>query len=109
MLGEGTTEGGYMRNNVESNFSMFVVGLGIGAAVGLFLAPKSGDETRQYLKQKAEEGKEFAERKARELQTRASDVVDHGKQIVERELDSISRAIDAGRQAYEHNKPNGSV
>ena len=34
--------------------AFFLVGLGIGALVGILFAPKSGDETREYLTGKAE-------------------------------------------------------
>jgi len=56
-----------MADNVGSKVSYFLVGLGIGALVGILFAPKSGEETRDYLSKKADEGKEFAQKKAREL------------------------------------------
>ena len=36
-------------DNVGSKVSFFLVGLGIGALVGILFAPKSGEETREYL------------------------------------------------------------
>jgi len=47
-----------MAENTGSKVSYFLVGLGIGALVGILFAPKSGEETREFLAQKAEEGKE---------------------------------------------------
>lgn len=91
-------------NNAGSKISFFLVGLGIGALVGILFAPKSGEETREYLTQKAEEGKEFAQRKARELRERADDLVERGKQVATRQRDSISAAVDAGREAYQREK-----
>ena len=44
-----------MSDNVGSKVSFFLVGLGIGALVGILFAPKSGEETRDYLSSKAEE------------------------------------------------------
>ena len=55
-------------NNAGSKVSFFLVGLGIGALVGILFAPKSGEETREYLSAKADEGREYAQRKARALQ-----------------------------------------
>ncbi len=37
------------RNQFSSTALGFAVGIGIGAALGLLLAPKSGEETRDYL------------------------------------------------------------
>ena len=54
-------------NSAGTKVSVFLVGLGIGALVGILFAPKSGDETREYLTGKADEGREFAQKKAREL------------------------------------------
>ena len=41
----------------------FLVGLGIGAAVGILFAPHSGEETRQILMSKAEEGRDFVKQR----------------------------------------------
>ena len=88
-------------SNAGSKVSYFLVGLGIGALVGILFAPKSGEETREYLTQKAEEGKVFAQRKARELRDRADDLVERGKQVASRQKESISAAVEAGRDAYQ--------
>jgi len=46
-----------MSDNVGSKVSYFLVGLGVGALVGVLFAPKSGEETRDYLNKKADEGR----------------------------------------------------
>lgn len=93
-----------MADGVGSKVSYFMVGLGIGALVGILFAPKSGEETREYLTQRAEEGREYAQRKARELRERAEDFVERGKQVASRQRESISAAVDAGREAYQREK-----
>jgi gas vesicle protein len=93
-----------MSDSTGSKVSYFMVGLGIGALVGILFAPKSGEETREFLTQRAEEGKEFAQRKARELRERAEDLVERGKQVASRQKESISAAVDAGRDAYQREK-----
>jgi gas vesicle protein len=45
-----------------SKVSYFLAGLGIGALVGILFAPKSGEETREYLTSKADEGRDYAQR-----------------------------------------------
>ena len=93
-----------MAENIGSKVSYFLVGLGIGALIGTLFAPKSGEETREFLAQKAEEGKEYAQKKARELRERAEDLVDRGKQVAVRQKESLSAAVDAGREAYQREK-----
>lgn len=88
-------------NSAASKVSYFLVGLGIGALVGVLFAPKSGEETREFLTQRAEEGKLYAQRKARELRDRADDLVERGKQVAAKQKDSIAAAVDAGRDAYQ--------
>lgn len=91
-------------NNAGSKVSFFLVGLGIGALVGILFAPKSGEETREYLAQKADEGREYAQRKARELRERADDLVERGKSVAVRQKETLTAAVDAGRDAYQREK-----
>ena len=89
-----------MSDNVGSKVSFFLVGLGIGALIGILFAPKSGEETRDYLSSKAEEGRDFAQKKARELRERAEDLIERSKEIMARQKDAISTAVDAGKETY---------
>jgi gas vesicle protein len=89
-----------MADNVGSKVTYFLVGLGVGALVGILFAPKSGDETREFLANKADQGKDFAQRKARELRERADELIERSKDVAVRKKDSISAAVDAGREAY---------
>jgi gas vesicle protein len=89
-----------MSDKVGSRVSFFLVGLGIGALVGILFAPKSGEETREYLAAKADEGKEYAQKKARELRERAEDLIERSKEIMSRQKDAINSAVDAGKQTY---------
>lgn len=93
-----------MSDNVGSKVSVFLVGLGIGALVGILFAPKSGEETRDYLSGKADEGREFAQKKARELRERAEDLIERSKEIMSRQKDAVSSAVssavDVGKETY---------
>ncbi|HUJ32976.1 MAG TPA: YtxH domain-containing protein [Candidatus Acidoferrum sp.] len=89
-----------MSDNVGSKVSFFLVGLGIGALLGILFAPKSGEETREYLSTKADEGRDYAQRKARELRERAEDLIERSKEIMSRQKDAISSAVDAGKETY---------
>jgi|SRR6476469_5435542 gas vesicle protein len=103
MLGSREEEAA-MGDNVGGKISYFMVGLGIGALIGILFAPKSGEETREYLSQKADEGREFAQRKARELRERAEDLIERGKDVASRQRESLTAAVEAGRDAYQREK-----
>jgi len=93
-----------MSENAGSKVSYFLVGMGIGALLGILFAPKSGEETREYLTRRADEGRDYAQRKARELRERAEDLIERSKEIMARQKDAISNAVgsavEAGAEAY---------
>jgi gas vesicle protein len=91
-------EGAYMDD--DRRFSYFLLGLGLGTALGVLFAPKSGEETRELIKSKADEGKELLRRRSEELKGSATEWVDKSKQAVARQKDQLSAAVEAGRQAY---------
>ncbi|MGA2711670.1 MAG: YtxH domain-containing protein [Bryobacteraceae bacterium] len=87
----------------------FFLGLGIGVGVGLLFAPKSGEETRDILLSKADEGKEYLKKQTSGLRESASEMVDKGREVINRQKDTLSEAIEAGKQAYrEKVEPNGA-
>lgn len=88
----------------RDGFANFFLGLAVGVGVGLLFAPKSGEETREILKNKADEGKEFLKKQTADLRetagTRASEFMEKGRDVINRQRDNLSEAIQAGRQAY---------
>jgi gas vesicle protein len=89
-----------MSDSAGSKISFFLVGLGVGALVGVLFAPKSGEDTREYLSKRADDGREFAQKKARELRERADDLIEKSKEVAGRKRDSITAAVEAGRDAF---------
>ncbi len=87
-------------NSAGSRVAFFLAGVGIGALIGILFAPQSGQQTREYISRKAEQGRDFAARKARQIRGRAEDWIGRGREMVERQRENISQAVDAGRQAY---------
>ena len=73
----------------------FVLGAIAGAAAALLMAPASGEETRRVLAEKAREGRE-----------RASEAARQSRDFVNRQRDTLSSAIDKGREAYEQARGN---
>lgn len=74
----------------------FVLGAITGAAVALLMAPTSGDEARRVLGDKAREGRERAEEAARQ-----------GREFLNRQRDTLTSAIERGREAYEQARKGG--
>jgi len=84
----------------KKGLSAFLLGLGVGVAVGILFAPKSGQETRELIKNKASEGGEFLKQRGTELKESASTWVEKGKDVLSRQKENISEAVEAGKQAY---------
>jgi gas vesicle protein len=98
-----------MPERIDSKAAFFFVGVGIGSLIGILFAPKSGEETRESLMQKAKEGSEFARNKVRDLKDQAEELIDRGNQVIMRRQDQIATAIDAGRAAYQQEKMKSHV
>jgi gas vesicle protein len=90
-----------MSDNDGSSFIWFLAGLGIGGLVGILYAPRAGSETREELKARAEQGREYVRTRAREAREQASDWVEKGKDVVSQQKDQFRAAYEAGRQAYQ--------
>ena len=84
----------------DSKLSYFFLGLGLGVAAGVLFAPKSGAETRDYLRSRAEEGTDYVKRRAEDLRDNAAEAIDRSKDTLRRHKENLSAAVDAGKQAY---------
>ncbi|MFN9084508.1 MAG: YtxH domain-containing protein [Acidobacteriota bacterium] len=84
----------------DKRIPYFFLGVGIGVAIGILFAPKSGEETRGLIRAKADESKDFLKRKTGDLREQAVEAVDKGKSLLQRQKEQFSAAVDAGKQAY---------
>ena len=84
----------------NKGLAYFLLGVGVGAAVGMLFAPVTGTEARGMIRNKANEGGDFLRRRGEEWRDSASDLVHKGRDLVNRQRDQLSAAVDAGRQAY---------
>lgn len=91
-----------------NGLSNFFLGLGIGVGVGMLFAPKSGEETRGMLKQKADESLSNLKQKGSSLVDSAGEYVEKGKHAIQQQKDNLSDAVEAGKQAYRHTVQAGS-
>ena len=74
----------------------FVVGALTGAAVALLFAPATGEETREYLGQKAREGK-----------LKAREAMDQGRDYYNSQRDNLVTAVERGREAFQQARERG--
>ena len=84
----------------KNGLSSFLLGLGVGVAIGMLFAPKSGQETRDLIKNKAGEGTDFLKQRSTEFRDTASGWMDKGRDALRTQKESLSDAMEAGRQAY---------
>ena len=90
-----------MSDRESNSFVWFLAGLGLGALVGVLYAPRSGSETRDVLRSRAEEGRDYMRSRARDARSQASEWVDRGRDVVNQQKEQFRAAYEAGRQAYQ--------
>jgi gas vesicle protein len=83
-----------------SSFVWFLAGMGLGALAGVLYAPRSGSETRNVIRTRAEEGRDYVRGRAQEAKDQASQWVDRSRDVVNQQKDQFRAAYEAGRQAY---------
>ena len=84
-----------------STFAYLLAGLGVGAAMSVLLAPKSGAETRQWIANQCLNGLDTANKSVRHTRRQVKDMMDQGQE-------KISEAVEAGREAIGNSKAAAS-
>jgi gas vesicle protein len=89
----------------------FILGAASGAAVALLYAPQSGKDTREYLAERARQGRDQAANAANKAKDyvdqgrqTVNNAVEQGRQTVEQGKQTFNSAIDQGKQAIEQGK-----
>ncbi len=67
----------------------FGVGALVGAALALLFAPASGTETREFLSEKAKEGRD-----------KATEAAKRTKDYLARQKETLTSAVERGRDAF---------
>jgi gas vesicle protein len=77
-------------------FLAFVAGAFAGAAVALLFAPATGEETREFLGQRAREGRD-----------RAAEAARQGRELISKQRENLTTAFDRAREQFQVTRESG--
>ncbi len=94
-----------MRGSCGSSLILsFIMGGVVGAAVAILFAPWEGRQTRNKIRDLAEEVKDKSGHLSDEWKDKASVYIEKGKEFMEQKKSALSSAFDAGREAMKQEK-----
>ena len=74
-----------------SRLAWFLTGVVIGATVAVLYAPKSGKDTRQFISQKTQQGKDAVTETGKDVVEASKEMYDRGRKLVEDAADLFDR------------------
>jgi len=86
------------RETEKTGMGEFLIGMGVGAAIGMLFAPRAGNATRAQISDAATHGACFVKDRSVNL----SDAVIGLKHEIERQKHGIAEAIKSGTYAYKN-------
>jgi gas vesicle protein len=84
----------------SNTLAWFLTGAVIGATVALLYAPRSGKDTRQYITDKTQQGKDAVAEGSQDIMDAGRDMFERGRRLVEDAADLFER----GRQLVKGNE-----
>jgi len=82
----------------------FLLGGVVGAGLALLFAPQSGRETRQKIKDLADDVQEKSAEYVSQAKEKAASLVEDGKGYYDEKKSILKSAVEAGKEAYEKEK-----
>lgn len=82
----------------------FLLGGAVGAGLAVLLTPKSGPETRERIRRKADAMYGETVRIADDVREKAGDLLEKGKELVEQKKAILESAMEAGKEAMSQEK-----
>ena len=77
-----------------NTLAWFLTGAMIGATAALLYAPKSGKDTRQFISEKTQQGKEAVAETSQDIAEASRDMFERGRRLV----DDAADLFDRGRK-----------
>jgi gas vesicle protein len=90
--GDDEMEAGTERRGSTSRLTWLIAGVGIGALAGILLAPRSGEDTRDWISGKYDDGVDSVKAKVKRTRRRVGDWIDQGQE-------QVTDAVNAGGEA----------
>jgi len=97
--GRGSDAAGYL--------GWFFLGALIGGAAALLVTPKTGRETRELLAEQGGEAWRKAQQRAGDVQLKAGDLFDKGREYFEEQTQRLISAFEAGKSAMKEEMSQG--
>jgi gas vesicle protein len=89
------------RNDEFTSFPYLLIGIGIGMIAGLLLAPRSGEEIREDIRRRTNEGADYLNQQAEKLRDGAEKAVSKSKEWIARQSEVIQSAAETKKPAHE--------
>ena len=74
-----------------SRLAWFLTGVVIGATVAVLYAPKSGKDTRQFISEKTQQGRDAVTETGKDVVEASKEMFDRGRKLVEDAADLFDR------------------
>jgi gas vesicle protein len=74
-----------------SRLAWFLTGVVIGATAAVLYAPKSGKDTRQFISEKTQQGKDAVTETGKDMVEASKEMFDRGRKLVEDAADLFDR------------------
>ena len=82
------------QSQATSNIAWFLTGAFIGAAAAILYAPQSGKQTRTYISNKTQQGREAVETAGQDIADASKDMFERGRKLV----DDAAYLFERGRK-----------
>lgn len=87
------------REGGGSGVGPFLLGAILGAGVALLLAPRSGEETQQEIRERAVRFRDTAEERMRDAQRQVEDRLEQARVELMDRVESVREAVETGKEA----------
>jgi gas vesicle protein len=87
------------RDGGGSGVGSFLLGALLGAGVALLLAPRSGEETQQEIRERAIRFRDTAEERMREAQHQVEERLEQARAELMDRVEAVKEAVESGKEA----------
>jgi gas vesicle protein len=78
-------------SDFASDLGWFAAGVVAGMVAAILLAPQSGRDTRQFVSDKAQQGRQAVSGASRDVFERGKDIIEQGRQLVQDAVELFER------------------